>query len=104
MANTTTHWPQVKQIALTRMRPMSLALALACAAIFPTGSATAQGVNVWTYHNDNARTGVNPKEKDLKPAKVRTNFGKLRILSVDGDVYAQPLFSQECRSATRVVP
>jgi hypothetical protein len=55
--------------------------------------ARAQGVNVTTYHNDNARTGRNISEKELSPATVgKATFGRKFRLGVDGDVYAQPLF------------
>ncbi len=53
----------------------------------------AAGVNVTTYHNDNARDGWNSSETTLTPQNVNsTAFGKLRELAVDGKVDAQPLY------------
>jgi hypothetical protein len=55
--------------------------------------AAAAGVNVTTYHNDNARDGWNSSETTLTPQNVNFNaFGKLRELAVDGKVDAQPLY------------
>jgi hypothetical protein len=48
---------------------------------------------VFTYHNDNSRTGQNPSEYALTPSLVTTTtFGKLFSCPVDGAVYAQPLW------------
>jgi hypothetical protein len=56
--------------------------------------APAQSTDVLTYHNDNARTGQNLNEEILAPANVNaTHFGKLWILNMDGQVYAQPLYA-----------
>ncbi|MGE5624885.1 MAG: PQQ-binding-like beta-propeller repeat protein [Bacillota bacterium] len=54
--------------------------------------------SVLTYHNDNARDGLNANETVLTPANVNASgFGKIGFYSVDGKVDAQPLFlpSQE---------
>ena len=49
--------------------------------------------NVTTEHYDNARTGLNPNESILNTSNVNTNsFGKIFSQSVDGQIYAQPLY------------
>ncbi len=56
-------------------------------------AAVTQGSDVVTYKNDLARTGQNLSEKILTPANVNSaGFGKLRFLSTDGKVDAQPLY------------
>ncbi|MGA8506055.1 MAG: hypothetical protein WB762_10655 [Candidatus Sulfotelmatobacter sp.] len=48
---------------------------------------------VLTYHNDDARDGAYMQEVALTPANVNsTQFGKLFSYSVDGQIYAQPLY------------
>ena len=50
-------------------------------------------VNVLTYRNDNARTGQNLNEPLLSPANVKSGqFGPRFGHSVDGEVFAQPLY------------
>ncbi len=50
-------------------------------------------VNVLTYHNDNTRSGANRNETQLTWTNVVVGtFGKLFTLTVDGVVFAQPLY------------
>lgn len=52
-----------------------------------------QHLAVATYHNDNARSGINSQETTLTPANVNVvSFGKLASVPVQGLVFAQPLF------------
>ncbi len=49
--------------------------------------------DVLTYHNNNARTGLNSSETTLTLSNVNsTSFGKLFTLTVDGLVDAEPLY------------
>ena len=67
-------------------------LSLAALAVAGQTALTAQ-TNVLTWHNDNARTGLNAAEKILTPANVNSaGFGQLFQLKVDGKVDAQPLY------------
>src|SRR5260221_5998226 len=49
--------------------------------------------NWLTFHYDNARDGANTNEVILTPANVNANqFFKLFTYTVDGEVYAEPLY------------
>jgi len=48
---------------------------------------------VTTAQYDNARTGAYTTETQLTPRTVNTvTFGKIHVIAVDGDVYAQVLY------------
>ena len=58
----------------------------------PLGSAS--NVTVLTYHNDVARTGLNPNETILTTSNVNSSqFGLLGTITVDGPVDAEPLYA-----------
>lgn len=55
--------------------------------------ALAAQVKVLTQHYDNSRSGANMSETTLKTSNVNVaNFGKLFAKTVDGYVYAEPLY------------
>jgi hypothetical protein len=68
-----------------------LVLAITC-----LPSAMGQGkLGVFTQQYNNARTGSNTTEKFLTPANVNSaQFGKLFSVTVDGQIYTQPLWVQ----------
>lgn len=60
------------------------------------GSATVWITNypgMFTYHADRFRSGVNLQELALSPSNVKVSaFGKIFSRTVDGQIYAQPLY------------
>ncbi len=87
----------LRRSCLAKTGRVSRTLILLVAALwFPR----AQAVDVLTQHNDLARTGANTSETILTPANVNsTSFGKLFSDSVDGQVYAQPLYVENLNIA-----
>jgi len=48
---------------------------------------------MWTWRNDNTRSGINNQELALAPGTVSpSTFGKLFSCPLDGNAYAQPLY------------
>lgn len=75
----------MRAVGMTAAR-VTLVLALA-------STLCAQKVYVLTSQYNNHRTSANESERILTPQNVnRTSFGKVATLSVDGAVYAQPLY------------
>ena len=61
------------------------------------GQEPAAEIRVLTYHNDNARSGVNSNETILTLTNVKSGtFGKLFSDTVDGQVFAEPLTCRAC--------
>ena len=85
-----------------RFRPLVAALEarLVLSAASATVGAGTHAADVLSYHGDNSRTGTTTNETTLTSATVNsTTFGKLFSDSVDGQVYAQPLYVQSIKMA-----
>jgi PQQ-like domain len=74
-----------------RLFPLSLIVIVVLACFLGMNLASAE--DVLTYHNNSARTGLNPFETILTLSNVNSaSFGRLFALSVDGLVDAEPLY------------
>ncbi|HEY3782404.1 MAG TPA: PA14 domain-containing protein [Fimbriimonadaceae bacterium] len=79
---------QFPSLRLVNVKQHFVAFVLACL----TAAASAQTA-VTTWHNDNNRVGLNPNERILTPSNVNAaSFGLLFDDSVDGEIFAQPLY------------
>ena len=59
----------------------------------PSSPPPSTGTDVVTYHNDNARTGLNSNETTLTTSNVASaSFGKLFSVAADGKIDAEPLY------------
>lgn len=80
-------------IASLRNATISILRTMALLAILETGSLHAQ-VDVLTANYGNDRTNANLREQILNTSDVSSGqFGKLFSLTVDGQIYAQPLYA-----------
>src|SRR5262245_20661000 len=76
-----------------RRRFAWLAVAASCLLSGSRSASLNTPTHVVTYHNDIARTGQNLTESFLTPTTVTSStFGKIRFLTTDGKVDAQPLY------------
>jgi hypothetical protein len=81
-----------KNRAATSARALSSALVASTLLLLPTAL---RAQNVTTQHIDNSRSGSYTFETQLTPSSVTpSNFSRLFSQSVDGQIYAQPLYMQ----------
>ena len=75
------------------LRDILLARAFCLSSLLITSGTSFAAISVTTQHNDLNRTGSNPYETILNTSNVNvSSFGKLFSRSVDGQIYAQPLY------------
>ena len=76
-----------------RVLSPAVTLILAIAFVIPAVGQEITPLGVYTQQYNNARTGNNTHEQQLNPRNVNsTTFGKLFSFTVDGQIYAQPLY------------
>src|SRR6202035_4267458 len=86
---TFSRWFRTKHLVPRTCRKIAL---IGLTALLTSLTISAQ-TSILTQHYDASRTGQNTGETILNPSNVSsTSFGKLFGISVDGYVYAQPLY------------
>ena len=82
MAITTSMYPNLKKVLV--------GIVLAFCGM---GVSSLHATSVLSYHYDSSSSGVNPNEVILTPANLTTTtFSKRFATTVDGSIYAQPLY------------
>src|ERR1700757_486183 len=91
LRNVRNHYSSIPAVERLFMAKRRFSLPLLCMMI---GIQSASHAQVLTAQYDNFRTGADLHETVLKPSNVSTrDFGKLFSRTVDGDVFAQPLYA-----------
>lgn len=80
---------------------MKRLLVLSLLLLYPDAQ-MAQSVSVTTQHNDNARSGYVQERLLIVTNVNKDKFGKRFELSVDGDIYGQPLYVPNLKVGTRM--
>src|SRR5262249_18234169 len=85
-------WRNLRLFRFSRSLPRRRSVRRVWLRVDQLESRLAPSVNVLTFHNDIASTGLNAAENQLTPTSVKVgSFGKLFVVPLDGQVYAQPL-------------
>ena len=90
LRNVRNHYSSIPAMEILLMAKRRFSFPLLCMMI---GLQSASHAQVLTAQYDNLRIGADLHETVLKPSNVNTReFGKLFSWTVDGDIFAQPLY------------